>query len=476
MSNSRSSDFFKRAVALGLAGLVLLPPVAYAGPASRSQFTVGKVQARPRFTTLQKVMAASAVTGGVLAGGLAYHMESARETHIPLAFSEISQIERDAAAKDETLSPATRYLATTNETAMKVFEAWNLSHEHLRLGSEASKFAKELELKLNHDPHSHTLPSLFEELPTNIQTLRASLRPLQLVHEGLRPVNAAMRAAWDDSHHDNYHTEWRTRTVSSTDSKGKTTYSTETYSEQVYDDTTHTYTYNKGQGEAGSAKLDALRALQPSLTGLPQLRTASATHAEGDYAQDKSRGLKGTKVLTAAQHQEIANLWASGSTYTQNINTLINGWNKVLLQDGNAWRTSKATAHDARYKTTSHSDSGPQEFQVGRRTQGDGEAFVQRADEIMKGISYTQDKAAVLQAKIRELVKRELDNQGTANSAKLTDEIMSTTREMYTSNFKRGVDVKAFRAWVVLLWVLAGVGIAGAVPAGARAARARLAR
>ena len=70
-----------------------------------------------------KVTITGAVLSGLLATGLTVHHENARQAHIPLAFSEISHVEREAAANGVELPPLQTYLMRTNETVMKIFEA-----------------------------------------------------------------------------------------------------------------------------------------------------------------------------------------------------------------------------------------------------------------------------------------------------------------------------------------------------------------
>ena len=203
----------KRFISLTLAGAIALPAhLVYAGPVGRPYEAVysgpqsrGRGAASLALKVLKNPNTWGAVVGLVAVGGTAHHLEAARPKLIPLAYSEITQIQRDAEAQGKTLSPATIYLASVNETSMKVFEAWNESHAHLAPGTEASNFANELHFKLDLDPHSHKLPQLLRDLPQQAQTLRLALDPLVNVANGLRPVNASFGNAWQDSHSDNYH-------------------------------------------------------------------------------------------------------------------------------------------------------------------------------------------------------------------------------------------------------------------------------
>jgi hypothetical protein len=454
----------KRALALLLALLIWLPaPAALAAPFAGRRVSYNLRDGDNGFRQLVRTIGVKSLVGilvgGLVAGGLSNHHETAREGHIPLAFDEISQVERDAAAQGVDVQPYSHYLLHNNDLVMKAFEASNLSYEKLRMGSHAHKLARELEIKMTQRQHSHEMPDLFKGTPGDIAAVRQELGPITQTAAAMRNADSDLANAWDESHVDNYHTEFYTETVD--DGNGKS--HTELRSREVYDDTTHTYTYNRGPGEAASADLDRARAAQPQLSIPESLRTTSATHAEGQYAAEKSRGLKPDQRFTQDQAMKIANTWATGSTYNENVGKLVALWNGDLRADGNQWRNDKNTAHYERYKTTSHSDPGPREYQTSSRALGDGQDFVNTVERMTAGIDYTQQNAPILEAKIRQLIAIELDHNGNGNSKQLAADIIKIAKTMYKMNFDRGVNPTEFRTWLVVLWTVMGAAAGGAL-------------
>ena len=80
--------------------------------------------------------------------GVAYHSEFERNKMIPLGFSEMEQIEKDAKYKGVQLGPMNVYLPAVNDATMKIFECWNLANDRV-LGNVNRIFATELEIKID---------------------------------------------------------------------------------------------------------------------------------------------------------------------------------------------------------------------------------------------------------------------------------------------------------------------------------------
>lgn len=400
------------------------------------------------------------VVVSVLGGAVGNAFETTRTHQIPLAFSEMSQVERDASREGRELGPMTGYLTATNDAAMKVFEAWNLTHSEHHMGSQAHNFAAELDIKQDYKIHRHELPDLLKDLPARAQQARDLLKPLDDTARDMAPVNDQFRRSWDESHTDHYRTETRTRTVD--DGNGKS--HTETYTEEVYDHTHHEYDYHRQNGEAASQGLDGALAKRQSIPNPEQLRTASQTNADGEYAAEVSR--KGEARPQAEQLKAISESWATGATITQNIGRIQQLWG-TLRGDAGAWRTQKATAHDDSYNTGSRSDSGPREYQTAQTALSHGTQLSGNIQEVLGGVDYAKANAPVLQAKIRQLIDIELNGAGKGDTSKLTREIMDISRAMYTQNFKGGVDVKEYRTLVVLAWILLGAVLGGLLGAAA---------
>ncbi|MDD5301951.1 MAG: hypothetical protein PHS14_02495 [Elusimicrobia bacterium] len=404
------------------------------------------------------------VLGLAIGLGAGHKHESDREKHIPLAFSEIHQIERDAERAGMAVGPLTRYLTSTSDMTMKVFEVWNESHANTYVGSNVHNFATELEYKM--DPsfkfHRYEIFDFVRDLPAQADAATAQLSHLDQLRRGLSPVVNDFNRSWDDSHTDHYRTEYYTVTVD--DGKGKS--HTETRSREVYDHTTHTYTYDRASGERASTGADALIARTGSLALTEVLHTASQTNAEGEYAAEKSRrNANGGARLSQDSLTKIANTWATGSTLMTNLPEADRLW-AAFHGDANAWRAAKGTAHDDRYNTGSHADSGPREFQTAERALADGAGAEAKLGEILDGISFVKANTPKLEGMIRELIDVELHykKDGT-DTKKLMREILTLSQQMYQKNFNGGLEVDPYRKLMLLVYSLCGLGIGAALGA-----------
>ncbi len=106
--------------------------------------------------------------------------ETKREHNIPLAFSEISHIERE----DSTLTPINRVLPMVNDLTMKVFEAYNNTHRIFGFSHEI--FAQELEYHIANEYKwtKYNIPALHREIskefPPLVDRHYGSLKSLQM--------------------------------------------------------------------------------------------------------------------------------------------------------------------------------------------------------------------------------------------------------------------------------------------------------
>lgn len=394
--------------------------------------------------------------------GVGHHHESDREKHIPLGFSEVHQIERDAEYAGKEVGPLTRYLTGTNDLTMKVFEVWNKSHENTYVGSNVHSFATELEYRM--DPaykfHRYEIFNFVRDLPAQADAASAKLAHLERLRRGLGPVVNDFDRAWDDSHVDHYRTEYYTVTVD--DGNGKS--HTEEHSRQVYDHTTHTYDYDRASGERASSGADALIARTGSLAVDEVLRTASQTNAEGEYAAEKSRSkVNGGGRLDQKNLTAIANTWATGSTLSTNLPEIGRLW-AAFHGDADAWRSAKRSAHSTWYNTGSRSDSGPREFQVNEKALTDGAGAEANLGEILDGIAFVKANTPKLEGMIRKLIDIELNGKkdGT-DSKKLMREILTLSQQMYQKNFTGGFEVDPYRYLMVMVFGLFAMGLGAAL-------------
>jgi hypothetical protein len=399
------------------------------------------------------ILGALGLGGGIYIG---HDGETDRGKVIPLGFSEVSQIERDLDREHKVMGPMARYLTGTNDLTMKIFESWNMSHESTYYGDNTNKFARELE---NHmDPaskfHRYSASDFFRKLPAQSDLALAALSEYTQARGKLAPVNAAFAQSWDDSHIAHYRTEWYTHRWTDADGKSHS----ERRTRRVYDHTRHHYDYNRAWGEVASTSLNQVLAQTSAPVLHEELRTASKTNADGEYAAEKSRKKIDKNVkLSGADYQGIADTWLTGSTLWQSRSVADAAWSR-LPNDAEGWRRDKATARSDSYNTYSRSDSGPAEFQTAERALRDGSDYVAAVDEVAGAIEQTKADLPVLEHKVRELIDQELNGtKGTKSSQSLMGEIMKMSRAMYTQNFKNGFDVDPYRIWMVAIWGFAAM-------------------
>ncbi len=389
--------------------------------------------------------------GLLVALPLSLHFENTKGKIIPVAFSEISQIEKEAEKQKTEVPTLTRYYASTNDLAMKVFESWNISNQFSLFGSNTASFARELENRI--DPsmriHHYEITDFTKALPNQADTALIKLKDFLEVLGRIKQVNNHFDSAWNDSHVDVGH--WETHTE--TDSDGNT----HTESEYVYDYTIHSYSYDKKSGEAASISLDDLLAKHPRLELKEKFIVSPVTHADNESAIEKSREkkLKG-KRLAPEELTKYAGTWASGSTVNTNM-PRITEMMYALNSDSPLWNKAKTRAHSTSYITFSRSDSGPIEFQAAEKTLDDGRTLEQSISQIKEGIDYVKTFAPKLHQKIVEYIDVTLNGKkGSTSARSLKRQIISETQKAYSKNFKGGFDVHPSKWYMVVLWSLAG--------------------
>jgi hypothetical protein len=124
-------------------------------------------------------------------------------------------------------------------------------------------------------------------------------------------------------------------------------------------------------------------------------------------------------------------------------------------------RRPKSCARPRRYRTYSHTDAGPREYQTVGTTLEHGQSLVRAAREIVEGFDCTAVHAPLLEQKIKQLIAIEVDGTQKGNSSRLAGEIVQMSRDIYQKNFPGGVDLRRFRLWMVAVYLLAG-SLAGA--------------
>jgi|GEM_PF-1481341 len=393
-----------------------------------------------------------AVAGAIATGTVAYKHEALRARKIPLAFSEKTQIESDLEVEGKETGPITRFLTSTNDACMKVFEAYNKSQE-----TEGKQdFAEGLRVASNRElsPYHYTLSDLLANLPQEADLVLSELKLISLVNDEIKQVNKNFDDAWTESHTDNYH--YRPKIVTRRDSEGHVR--SETKMERVYDDTTHSYWYHSEAGEAAASGLQMLISLYPNIRIEEIIPTASKTNPDGEAAANQSmEHPKERPGFDKVELLEIAGKWNSGATINKRLPEIYNNWD-FLKEDLQKWLAAKQTVRDTSYKTNWRSDSGPTEYRVANDALDHGKKLSADAEAVFEGIDFVKENSPGLHEKIKNLVA------GIGDADDIEEEIMDTAKNMYRMNFEDGFDVDRFRKWYVGLFALLGLvggGLAG---------------
>ena len=424
---------------------------------SRISYYLNACKRLLRETPIEVLLLAS--LGGLFGTLYRYNIESDKDKVIPLGFSEIEQIELDAASMGIKVPAVTHFLASTNDMTMKVFECWNTSHEQTLFGSNTRAFATELENRIepSFKIYQYEIREFAQVLPSRADSALKQLAGHVAVRHALDKINDNFRYAWEDYHDDSYRPEVRTRLV--TDADGNT--DTEIDIVMVYDHTDHTYRYHKNYGEQVSRTLDDMLSEHPQFD-TEKFMVSSSTHAENEYAIEASRKklLKG-KRLSPSELLEYANRWAYGSTITihsPRVDELL-----ANLHDDNArWMVAKKTAKSTAYRTYSHGDPGPAEFQTAETALSHGVELYTKIDAMVGSVEFVRDNTPLLYEKIRRFIRIVYDREE-GDAERLKGEILDLAKQMYRTNFTRGFDVEPFKPETIVLYGIAGLALGGLV-------------
>lgn len=407
------------------------------------------------FETPAEILMGVAILGSIF-GGLSYRHNAAKAGEIPLAFSEIEQITEEARAKDMEVPPLTRFYAGNNDVAMKVFESNNIA---LKTGKSHEIFAHELQTRVDASLKKHKLISEYAaEMPADARAALQSVDKLSQAARELPAVQDAFNKAWTADHNDVYHTEFYTTT--SCDSNNKCT--TTTHTRQVYDYTWHTFTYNAKYGEQASRLLNEYLARHPDMKLEEVLKLARSTHAENETAMRESmkRQLDG-RTPTQDEYLKFANTWAQGSNYLK-YKGKAETTHDILESLSPQWNAHKNTSKSTRYRTYSHWDSGPKEYQTAEQTATRIKELREAAHGVIDGMHFSGQKVPELNTMIKEYVDVVLHAKH-GNPDKLRSDIMKTARSIYDQNYENGFDVHPFKWLDVILLTVLGMAIGGGI-------------
>ncbi len=432
--------------------------------AENLRYLGSSVLSLPRAPIGAAILAASL---GIFGGVKSCEHEYQRRAQVPLGFSEIHQIERDAAVSGRVIGEgdgseqgkgmaATYYLAGSHDLCMKIFECWNISHE----SSQAYRaFAEELDARLNPDrkKYHYELADLFVMVPESCKVLEKKLEHFLKIHDILPSAVEKFGQAWTENHNDHYHTSF----YPSMDTDGNVTIK----SRQVYDYTDHSYWYHPKEGGEAARSLDALIALIPDIRLSEEIFTASRTNSGGELAAKESRK-KEKKSLSADELMNIANTWYHGATMLLFTQKSYEFW-KAVGEDADAWRKALPNAKDTSYRTSNSFDAGPEEYRAARKAQGDCQDLFSAVGGVLDVVQSTEQQLPVLGEKIHAFIQA--SKSGSKDTPRLGEEVFSLTQKLYQKNFVKGIDVDRFREGMVVLWTFLGVlgggilgGLAGA--------------
>ncbi len=406
---------------------------------------------------------AGVFAAGTLAGVLSYRDNKKKEAHLPVAFSEIEDIIARAERDGRAVSPLTMEYAVTNDIAMKLFEANN---DALAKDAGHAAFARELERHMDKSQATHATIDAYAQMMPQItqKALLALEKPIGAARY-VSPLSAAFEAAWDDSHHDHYRTEFYPVTVCSGSGKSRSC-RTETRSRQVYDHTTHTYTYHPEDAARAQALLAAMLRTYPDMILADRLDTATAVNADNQNAILKSMsGLFDDGSPSSHELLRVANTWAHGANFTKYFPEVVKA-HKNLAGLQWEWNAAMGTASSQRYDTRSRLDAGPAEFQLAAQGIAQGAALEKNTNDITAGILFADKNVPLLNSKIKQYIDAVLHG-GEGDPDALRKEIMKLGPAIYQENFKEGFDVYPFKWSTVLLLTLVGAALGAGLGAGA---------
>lgn len=382
------------------------------------------------------IVLASMVIFGVTGVVCDNSIQNDRLGSIPLIFSEIGQTKRNYAKLNQPVPPTTLYYGAINDIAMKVFEANNIAFKH---GYSDRTFAQELEFKTDKSLKvHHQISEYASELSDISKNALDSLSLIDNISKDITPAILSLRNTWDEDHDDVYHTEYYTVTV--TDSNGKSR--TETRSRRVYDYTIHTYTYSFGNGLRAKELLESFdsKYIEVSIDGLHPI--INETGAENEDAISQSIRKEKNKMVTSDEAKSIVQQNYSNSTLIKNTPIVIREFGMIKKQTP-MYSKSTTTAKSCRYRTYSHSDSGPIEFQIAQNALNTCVSLRSAIDEIVSPIKSSNAMVHDLEQTIYKYIRVSMEGEK-GDVDELREHIMTTAKTIYKENFKAGVDVETY--------------------------------
>ncbi len=405
--------------------------------------------------------------GAFMIGSASYYHETGKAGQIPVAFSEISQIEEDLAARGQDVPALTRYYASTNDAVMKVFEANNLCYEED--GCSNQELAEELRQKVDPDIAEHTtITEYADRIEDYARAAERTLRHISDSGDQVNTIRNTLERAWDYDRDDHETLSTCTRINMDGD--------LETYSCWEYDYSDHTYTFNDAQGRRAAGLLQQFVAEYPNIRLDGQFVTASRTNADNQSAMAQSRPY--LEDLNDNDFMRLSATWATGSNFQSNLSKLYTA-HAGVTSSANSWTNAANTAESESYKTYSRFDSGPDEYQVAQSALDFAASYARQVRKVLNGLDDTPEELRGLNEKIVQFI--DLHEYGTpkgqarSQANQLRDEILSDARDIYEANFSGGFNTYT-KSWgmIILSIVLGAAG--GGIGFGADQLRANYSR
>lgn len=401
------------------------------------------------FVHLIMTTKAEVVIGGLclasLAGFINYdHQVEAARGQTPVAFSEIGNLQQKAKEAEQTVSPLAIYYGATNDIAMQVFRADNISH--LQGSGDNKTFADALSEGLN-----ARMGSSYQRTQSHMSSFnkyadkaRRALNPLVEVRDAAHPTQRYLTRAWDESHYDHY----------STDSDGNSTYS----------GTTHTFRYNNKQGQLSVHLLNQFVQDYPEVRMDDRLPVVNRVSDYNQNAMRQSREkLIDSQELTEKDYLDFANVWARGSNYGALLPGIYAS-HKGMKTFAPLWTAHSKTARSRTYRNWSRSHDGPKEFQTAQKALKHTKNMTGGVTKILQGIDFAEKEMPTLEGNIWRYTDlyaasdyQPLTRSQTKEADQLRENIMETAREIYAKNFSGGFDVYPLKWKMVALWTVIGL-------------------
>jgi hypothetical protein len=378
-----------------------------------------------------------------------------------LTFCEYSQIELDREKVNEKVDSLTSYLCSVNDSTMKIFEAWSIANNRNSWNIDKT-FATELEFHTvrSYKTHKRNFTDLTEIgglLMVSAADLLKKLEPLHRSMNHLFKLESSLDKSWTEDHTDYYRTEYYTDTECSTDSKGNQSCRTVTKSRQVYDYTIHEYWYHLDYGNSSIYLLESF--INDSSFDIPflekELKPASQTNAEGEWAQEWTKKKKGIEF-----HIESSS-WITNSTYLASITGYRSNINTFPRHLSLLKSASSSAQSYYKYKTYSSVDSGPDEYQVFQSAGSNVSSAILHAHNILNSISSTIQSIRTLSDMIDEYISYELDD---GKKEVVAMDIVELSGKIYSQNFVNGQKITVYRSWYfILIYIFSAMVIYGII-------------